>query len=1084
MTDDEKARILIDEMRVHGAIVVLGAGASFEAGLPLYSQFPSMVWQTVDEFPVIKEKLKYSINMPAKNIIGEDVGKIKKSFEDIENEKGASLRFKELFKAVNDRHNNKISYVHESLCKLIHMGYVKLVISFNWDDLLECAWERLYGTNINSNKINLIKPHGDVRNINEKWIFPNSPGKLSAVELNLISDITRDEVGAFIILGYSEQDRVISDLLIQPNESRYKMYRIAPIPTAYISSKASDALHNMFKFIPNENTIWTKLKFHNQVGLEHAIMGYRLLPSDVVACARLPQIEEAKSKLEYAHSVVIQSEPGCGKSITAYQIAYDYLKSGWEIVKLTNAKASECFDIRLDNDGYKTIYIIDDAQQLENDLLTRIMTYANSYNKVIVTRTSTSDISEFDFEKVTISKKQSVQAIYEHYLKHEKEVLKIIKPLNKKIGRDIGNHYMDTPFKYVLDVALNENNPWLFNYSIRGGWANIKNQFIEAKENNRSDIVLVLIAVKQILMLDNPVDIEWLYSVVREWGYSTEWCNKTIQYLKNNKMILSVNEIRTLHLQAAGRIIANFLSEENEELNKFYNLLKKEMINEKTPFRGIAWFFDLLFGYDVKYKFYKSVFSEEFNQLMLDRCFSQNNLELKSDAARVIDRVLTRHGNLSYKDICKKYGATLKTWIEETENESSYPYSNILNSMINEDKKFKEQFVISLDIENVIHGMKKIRSENLYCWAQFLNRLSMGQSKQWHNKLFDILPKEQIHSALINAKISEIYEVVEMLSSLLIINEEYAYEEYYNCVPIIKKGLNHNFCDTLSQLDFMFLIYFLGGGVIDKVRLNNIQIEAGKTLMSCITPKMIADSITFGTPRDWENIYRFNYLLFSYDTEKVREGIDKVKIDEIDEKQQVEIWNHQSDELLKIIKIIGTYRKNDIDDWIFSHKDDIEELQSILISYSPKSAEYLLNKGKKIIIIDEHHRGWNDSVQALNVLNNYNNNLCKSVICQNKEQIERSLIKLDPIDWKDYYKFIKKLLAVDKKFMQDLFNSIDVMSISNNWKNKVYGKNYSHNRNKRATSNFVKLLKCIIKFTENKVLKDALENIMIDVSAM
>lgn len=146
--------------------------------------------------------------------------------------------------------------------------------------------------------------------------------------------------------------------------------------------------------------------------------------------------------------------------------------------------------------------------------------------------------------------------------------------------------------------------------------------------------------------------------------------------------------------------------------------------------------------------------------------------------------------------------------------------------------------------------------------------------------------------------------------------------------------------------------------------------------------------------------------------------------------------------------------------------------------------EYLFNKGNKIFIIDEHHGGWNYSVQAINTLKNYNNDLCKNVICQNKEQIEKSLIKLDPIDWKDYYKFIKKLLAVDNNFMQDLFNNIDVMSISDNWKNKVYGKNYSHNRNKRATSDFVKLLKCIIKFTENKVLKDALENIMLDVSAI
>jgi hypothetical protein len=102
------------------------------------------------------------------------------------------------------------------------------------------------------------------------------------------------------------------------------------------------------------------------------------------------------------------------------------------------------------------------------------------------------------------------------------------------------------------------------------------------------------------------------------------------------------------------------------------------------------------------------------------------------------------------------------------------------------------------------------------------------------------------------------------------------------------------------------------------------------------------------------------------------------------------------------------------------------------------------------------------------------------VICQNKEQIEKSLIKLDPIDWEDYYKFIKKLLVIDKMFMQEMFNNIDVLSINNNWKDKIYGKNYSHNRTKKANRDFIKLLQCIVKFTENMVLKSALENILSD----
>lgn len=63
---DSVIRSLVNEMRVHGAIVVWGAGASFEAGLPLYAQFSSMVWQVVDEFPSIKAELGYDVNYSAK----------------------------------------------------------------------------------------------------------------------------------------------------------------------------------------------------------------------------------------------------------------------------------------------------------------------------------------------------------------------------------------------------------------------------------------------------------------------------------------------------------------------------------------------------------------------------------------------------------------------------------------------------------------------------------------------------------------------------------------------------------------------------------------------------------------------------------------------------------------------------------------------------------------------------------------------------------------------------------------------------------------------------------------------------------
>ena len=505
---------LINDIRVHGSVLILGAGASFEIGLPLYAQFPPIIWQIVDEFVEIKTILKYNTNMNAKDIIGTDINKIKQVFVTIESNDLASTRFKQLFKNINDSHKNVSSVVHETICKLIHNGFIKIVLSFNWDDLLETAWGNLYGTNINENKINLLKPHGDVRNIDGKWIYPNNPGFLSNNHIAQVKSILKESPATFVVLGYSEQDKIIADTFIKPNESKYVIYRISPSATGYnaISMIASEAMNKIGANLNEQkNNLWNYVDFTNQVGLEHAIMGYRLLPSDVIACPKLPQFNEAQMRLEQAHSVIIEGAPGSGKSITAYQLAWSYLQKGWEVLKLTIPE-SEKTDIELYNNGYKTIFIIDDAQQINKEKIIELLTKANKNSKLIVTQTITSD---FPTESVTISQGQAVTVFYEYYKNHKGEVLPIIRETNKSIGRDIGDKPFEISFQTVLDAARKEGTAWLFNYSLRGGWQNTTSQYAISKENNRADILLVFIALKQILLLDKPVDDNWLILVLK-----------------------------------------------------------------------------------------------------------------------------------------------------------------------------------------------------------------------------------------------------------------------------------------------------------------------------------------------------------------------------------------------------------------------------------------------------------------------------------------------------------------------------------------------------------------------------------------
>lgn len=313
LTDIEK-RIneLADDMSVHGAILIMGAGSSFEAGMPLYAQFCPIIWQILDTYPDLKTKMGYDSAINAKCQFIEGSKTLRRFFDILESDKNALDEFKKIFVTINNDHHNPASPMHIIIAKLIHNGLIKLVVSFNWDDLLETAWTSLYGTDINSCKIQLIKPHGSVRRQNRDWILPNSDGQITDADLLTIQKLHNGTPMTLIIVGYSESDRVIIDKLISPRDKLSKVYRISPSVKDSISTKASAAFDYLqSRVLPNNNACLENIDFSNQVGLEHAIMGYRLLPCDVTACARLPQIDDITLRINQAHSVIIKGEPGC-----------------------------------------------------------------------------------------------------------------------------------------------------------------------------------------------------------------------------------------------------------------------------------------------------------------------------------------------------------------------------------------------------------------------------------------------------------------------------------------------------------------------------------------------------------------------------------------------------------------------------------------------------------------------------------------------------------------------------------------------------------------------------------------------------
>src|SRR5438067_1199762 len=91
----------LNEIRTFDAVAIIGAGASFQAGMPLVGQLAPLVWQTLDAFPVVRRATSDSLGLEAesaKEIVGhEDWDRLRLAFLKIAVNPDAQAYFQEIF---------------------------------------------------------------------------------------------------------------------------------------------------------------------------------------------------------------------------------------------------------------------------------------------------------------------------------------------------------------------------------------------------------------------------------------------------------------------------------------------------------------------------------------------------------------------------------------------------------------------------------------------------------------------------------------------------------------------------------------------------------------------------------------------------------------------------------------------------------------------------------------------------------------------------------------------------------------------------------------------------------------------------
>jgi len=199
LSQDKKIRNLRERIRSYESIFLVGAGISFESGMPL-----TRILQDILEFSGAS------------------------NYEELTRDKEKCLKFKKKFREICEK---KVpSKSHQSIVTNFPK-YIKEIICLNWDNLIERCGKMLSPPR-NINKINedipvstkhhIWKFHGDIDNIkceNIKgkggWIFPHEEGCVFNCFIDYVKNSRLStSLFTFVIAGYGEREKEISNRII------------------------------------------------------------------------------------------------------------------------------------------------------------------------------------------------------------------------------------------------------------------------------------------------------------------------------------------------------------------------------------------------------------------------------------------------------------------------------------------------------------------------------------------------------------------------------------------------------------------------------------------------------------------------------------------------------------------------------------------------------------------------------------------------------------------------------------------------------------------------------------------------------
>lgn len=792
----------------------------------------------------------------------------------------------------------------------------------------------------------------------------------------------------------SNRNLNVASLRFYHNQAKEKSSKVLSVINKYQNQDVSFA-----QFDPDYD-YWEKIDFSHQKDISEAIAGYRLQPCHVCACPRLTQVEEIKKRLGIVDYVIVEGEPGCGKSISIYQAAFDLSKQGYIVYRYINKNAEDTIFLPQEND-INYLIIIDDAQNLPRFFIEKILTQARECTKIILAFTKLGSDNSLYLEPIRITNFDAVKAISVNYKQRKQEIL----PIVQKFDRHVGDGMMDISFESRIKNAATKNTSWLFNYTLRGGWSTTSAQFQTVYNHNQCGLLSAIIALLQILKMDNAIDFKWLQTYINKIDNNIVWTEDDLTYLIQNKIIASFDDVRIVHIESAKSIIHNFykLADKNlkELICKIIETGYKDCIFNEL---GLIWLQNIAFS--SAYCSREQLFTESLLDFVFSSLDKVTDEEQRGHIVYLLERMFGLYRAKSGRQYFNQNEDILAQWLSQTTSQNAYSYSQLLNALNNERDGSLKAFVSKINLDTLVKNFSNSSIDDLYVWCKMFERFSCAYNDEAEIISLGELLKDSLCAKSNQVTTSNVATFYYSLSEIFYLNQDLILKLLSQNIDKIQSLCLSNVEEVIEIFDFHFLEYVCGLSHFTLRKPTERQRHFSRQFVKALPVTSIASFVSQSLPRNWHRIFDIGRLLYR-DNKKVYSQIVKAIDYDALNRSSSSLWKKTSGDLHLLFCFIVFGDKETAKQFFMANIEKIEELGLPYIKFLPEETITLYKKGVKIRLFENNWNG--ETLFALSALCNTFETEYKKIL---DSEVSQLASKISDFCILDFYKDEKTLCEI------------------------------------------------------------------------